>query len=151
MELCLVIGHPRGLNGHRSTSPNSLHALMIHASHCLCVLSQGRPKITWYEISPSITCMRVHALMGPTLKSKYACPRVHCYNDPIPTTWSGSWLILSRGMPKASNVKRGKMLVKALVSIKALLIWETPRKAVTYKGLSPSTARLAKIPSKERH
>ena len=36
------------------------------------------------------------------------------------------------------------MLVEALVSTKALLIWEVPKKVVTYKGLSLSTTQLAK-------
>ena len=53
-------------------------------------------------------------------------------------------MILYLGMPKASNVKRGRMLVEAPLSTKALLIWEALRKVVTYKGLSPSTTLLAK-------
>ena len=44
----------------------------------------------------------------------------------------------------ASNVERGKMLEETLVSTKTLLIWEAHKKAITYKGLSPSTNRLAK-------
>ena len=117
---------------------------MIHGNHYFVCFNQGRPRITWYEVSPSLTCIRVLALMGPTLKSKDTCPRVHCCNDPILATLSGSQMILSRGMPKASNVRRGRMLVKALVSTKALLIWEAPKKVVTYKGLSLSISRLAK-------
>ena len=34
--------------------------------------------------------------------------------------------------------------MEALVFTKALLIWEAPKKVVTYKGLSPSTSLLAK-------
>ena len=103
-----------------------------------------QPKITWYEVSPSITCMRVCALIGSTLKSKDTCPRVHCCNDLIPTTWSGSRMILSHRMPKASNVEKGKILVEVLVSTEALIIWEAPKRVVTYKGLSPSTTQLDK-------
>ena len=47
-------------------------------------------------------------------------------------------------MLKASNGGRGRMLVDALVSTKALLIRDAPKKAVRYKGLSPSTTWLAK-------
>ena len=36
------------------------------------------------------------------------------------------------------------MLVDALMSTKALLIRDAPKKAVRYKGLSPSTTWLAK-------
>ena len=121
MEFHLVIRHFGGLNGHRPAM-------------ALCVLSQGRPKITWYEVSPSITCIKVCALIGPTLKSKDTCPKVHCCNDPIPATLSGSRMILSHGMLKASNVGRGKILVEALVSTKALLIYKASKNAVTYKG-----------------
>ena len=53
-------------------------------------------------------------------------------------------MILSLEIPKASNVGRGKMLVDALVSTKALLIRDAPKKAVKYKDLSPSTTRLAR-------
>ena len=53
-------------------------------------------------------------------------------------------MILSCGIPKASNARRGKILVEAPVSIKAHFISETPKKAVTYKGFSPSIAQLAK-------
>ena len=66
--------------------------------------------------------MIVRALIYPTLKSKDTCPNVHYCNDPIPAICSGSQMILSHGMPKASNVKKGKMLVEALVSTKAFLI-----------------------------
>ena len=100
----------------------------------LCALSQGQPRITWYKVSPFITCIRVHALIGPNVKSKDTCPRVCCCNDPIPATWSGPRIILSRGMLKASNVEGGRMLVEASVFTKALLIWEAPRKVVTYKA-----------------
>ena len=47
-------------------------------------------------------------------------------------------------MPKASNVGRGRMLVDASMSTKALLIRDAFKKAVRYRGLSPSTTRLAR-------
>ena len=53
-------------------------------------------------------------------------------------------MILSHGMPNASKVRMGRMLVEAPVSIKALLFWKAPKKAITYKGLSPSMTLLAK-------
>ena len=44
---------------------------------------------------------------------------------------------------------RDKILVEASVSTKVLLIWEALKKVVTYKGLSPSTTRLAKSLAKK--
>ena len=54
-------------------------------------------------------------------------------------------MIISHVMPKASTDGKGKMLVEAPVSIKVLLIWEAPKKVVTYKSLSPTTTQLAKF------
>ena len=47
-------------------------------------------------------------------------------------------------MPKASNVGRGRILVDASISTKAILIQDAPKKAVRYKVLSPSTTQLAR-------
>lgn len=58
----------------------------------------------WYEVSLAITCIRVHAMIGPSLKFKDTCPKVHYYNVPIPDTCNGSWMILSHKIPKASSV-----------------------------------------------
>ena len=83
--------------------------------------------------------MRVGARIGPTLRSKDTCPRVLYCKAPIPATCSGFGMILSLGIPKASNVGRGRILVDAQVSTKALLNRDAPKKAVRYKGLLPST------------
>ena len=83
----------------------------------------------WYEVSPSITCIRVRALIGPTLKSNDICSKVHCCNAPR--------MILSHRILKASKVERGKILLEALVFTKALLIGEAPKKVVTYRCFSP--------------
>ena len=79
---------------------------------------------------------------GLTLRSKDTCPRVLYCKAPIPATCIGSRIILSLGIPKASKVGKGKILVDALVSTNALLIWDAPEKEVTYEGLLPSTTQL---------
>ena len=76
----------------------------------------------WYEVSPSITCKRVRVLISPTFKSKDTCPKVYCCDAPLLDTWSSSQMIFSDKIPKASSIGKGKILVEALVSTKALLI-----------------------------
>ena len=112
----------------------------------LCILSQWRPKITWYKVSPSIKCIRVRALLDPTLKSKDTCLKVNYYNNPILAQ-----VILSCGMPLSNDsfLWRDEILVEASVSTKVLLIWKALKKVVTYKGLSPSTTRLTKSLTKK--
>ena len=144
MKFYSIKRHLGGLNDYLLIPPNGLHTLMNTEATALYAFSYGQPRIMWWDVFPFITYIKAGAQIGSTLRSKDTCPRVLYCKDPIPATWNGSGMILSLEIPKASNVGRGKMLVDAPMSTKAHLIRDAPNKAVRYKGLSPSTTRLAR-------